>query len=130
MKPKPIVPGRLSDHYSIVPYQSTHTTGGAVMGTDPKTSVVNRYLQSWDVPNLFVFGASAFPQNPGYNPTGHGRRPRLLGGAGDPRALPESARAAGAGIMMRFRTLPGRQSSRAPSPSRPASRKPPASPSK
>jgi NADH dehydrogenase FAD-containing subunit len=30
---------------------------------------VNRYLQSWDVPNVFVFGASAFPQNAGYNPT-------------------------------------------------------------
>ena len=40
------------------------------MGTDPATSAVNRYLQSWDVPNLFVLGASAFPQNPGYNPTG------------------------------------------------------------
>jgi gluconate 2-dehydrogenase alpha chain len=40
------------------------------MGTDPKTSVLNRYLQSWDVSNLFVLGASAFPQNAGYNPTG------------------------------------------------------------
>jgi gluconate 2-dehydrogenase alpha chain len=39
------------------------------MGTDPRTSVLNRYLQSWDVPNLFVMGASAFPQNAGYNPT-------------------------------------------------------------
>jgi gluconate 2-dehydrogenase alpha chain len=39
------------------------------MGDDPKTSVVNRYLQCWDVPNVFVQGASAFPQNPGYNPT-------------------------------------------------------------
>ncbi|WP_426690031.1 GMC family oxidoreductase [Rhodanobacter ginsengiterrae] len=57
-------------HYSIVPYQTTHNTGGAVMGTDPKTSVVNRYLQSWDVPNLFVMGSSVFPQNAGYNPTG------------------------------------------------------------
>ena len=38
--------------------------------TDPKTSALNRYLQSWDVPNLFVMGASAFPQNAGYNPTG------------------------------------------------------------
>ncbi|MDB5879377.1 MAG: family oxidoreductase, partial [Variovorax sp.] len=35
----------------------------------PKTSVINRYLQSWDVPNVFVMGASAFPQNFGYNPT-------------------------------------------------------------
>lgn len=51
-------------------YQSTHTTGGAIMGTSPSNSVVNRYLQSWDVPNLFVIGASAFPQNIGYNPTG------------------------------------------------------------
>ena len=34
------------------------------------TSALNRYLQSWDVPNLFVMGASAFPQNAGYNPTG------------------------------------------------------------
>ena len=36
----------------------------------PKTSAVNKYLQSWDVPNVFVVGASAFPQNAGYNPTG------------------------------------------------------------
>jgi gluconate 2-dehydrogenase alpha chain len=57
-------------HYSIVPYQTTHNTGGAAMGNDPQTSVVNRYLQSWDVPNLFVMGASVFPQNHGYNPTG------------------------------------------------------------
>ena len=56
--------------YTIVPYQSTHNTGGAVMGTDPQTSAVNKYLQSWDVPNVFVVGASAFPQNGGYNPTG------------------------------------------------------------
>jgi gluconate 2-dehydrogenase alpha chain len=59
-----------STPYSIVPYQTTHNTGGAVMGDNPKTSAVNRYLQSWDVPNVFVQGASAFPQNPGYNPTG------------------------------------------------------------
>lgn len=49
---------------------SSHTTGGAVMGDDPRTSAVNRYLQSWDVHNVFVCGASAFPQNGGYNPTG------------------------------------------------------------
>ncbi|HJR12796.1 MAG TPA: GMC oxidoreductase [Rhodanobacteraceae bacterium] len=57
-------------HYSIVPYQTTHNTGGAAMGTDPRTSFVNPFLQSWDVPNLWVMGSSVFPQNPGYNPTG------------------------------------------------------------
>jgi gluconate 2-dehydrogenase alpha chain len=51
-------------------YQSTHNTGGTVMGADPATSVVNKYLQSWDVHNLFVVGAGNFPQNGGYNPTG------------------------------------------------------------
>jgi gluconate 2-dehydrogenase alpha chain len=61
---------RLVGPWSVVPYQTTHNTGGAVMGNDPKTSVLNRYLQSWDVSNVFVMGASAFPQNAGYNPTG------------------------------------------------------------
>ncbi|MGC1792011.1 MAG: GMC family oxidoreductase [Pseudolabrys sp.] len=56
--------------YSIVPYQSTHNTGGAAMGTDPKTSALNRYCQTWDVSNVFVTGACAFPQNAGKNPTG------------------------------------------------------------
>lgn len=70
MKPRSIKVNQRDGHYSILPYQTTHNTGGAIMGTDPKTSVVNRYLQSWDVSNLFVMGSSVFPQNPGYNPTG------------------------------------------------------------
>jgi gluconate 2-dehydrogenase alpha chain len=57
-------------NFTIVPYQSTHNTGGTMMGSDPKSSVVNRYLQSWDADNLFVMGASVFPQQHGYNPTG------------------------------------------------------------
>ncbi|MGB7256945.1 MAG: GMC family oxidoreductase [Pseudolabrys sp.] len=70
MKPREIKTNARKGHYSIVPYQTTHNTGGAIMGTDPKSSVINRYLQHWDVSNLFVMGAGAFPQNPGYNPTG------------------------------------------------------------
>jgi gluconate 2-dehydrogenase alpha chain len=54
--------------YDITVYQTTHTCGGAFMGTDPKSSALNRYLQSWDVSNLFVMGATAFRQNAGYNP--------------------------------------------------------------
>ena len=48
---------------------SSHTIGGAVMGADPGTSAINPFLQSWDAHNLFVVGASAFPNNGGYNPT-------------------------------------------------------------
>ncbi|MFL5032767.1 MAG: GMC family oxidoreductase, partial [Xanthobacteraceae bacterium] len=46
-----------------------HHEGGTRMGSDPKTSVVNRYGQSWDVPNLFVVGSSSFPTMSGFNPT-------------------------------------------------------------
>lgn len=60
----------MDSHYDVRPYQSTHTTGGAIMGDSPQNSVVNKYLQSWDVPNLFVTGACCFPQNLAYNPTG------------------------------------------------------------
>jgi gluconate 2-dehydrogenase alpha chain len=55
--------------YDITQYQTSHLCGGAIMGSDPGSSALNRYLQSWDVPNLFVQGATAFPQNAGYNPT-------------------------------------------------------------
>ena len=70
LRPSAIAVSPRTGRYSIVPYQTTHNTGGAVMGADPATSAVNPYLQSWDVPNVFAVGASAFPQNPGYNPTG------------------------------------------------------------
>jgi gluconate 2-dehydrogenase alpha chain len=40
-----------------------HTQGGTIMGRSPDSSVVNPYLQHWQVPNLWVVGASAFPQN-------------------------------------------------------------------
>jgi gluconate 2-dehydrogenase alpha chain len=55
--------------YTVTQYQTTHNTGGTVMGRDPATSAVNPWLQSWDVPNVFVIGASNFPQNASYNPT-------------------------------------------------------------
>lgn len=56
--------------YDITTYQSTHNTGGVIMGADPSTSAVNNYLQMWDVDNLFVVGAANFAHNSGYNPTG------------------------------------------------------------
>jgi gluconate 2-dehydrogenase alpha chain len=56
--------------YNIHDYQSTHPTGGCIMGTDPSSSVTNTYGQVWDTPNVFVTGAALFPQNAGANPTG------------------------------------------------------------
>ena len=70
MKPREMKINAREGHYDIVPYQSTHNTGGTIMGANPRESVLNKYCQSWDVSNLFVTGAGAFPQNPGYNPTG------------------------------------------------------------
>ena len=72
MNPKFITggPKKAGDHFNLGVYQTTHLNGGAIMGTDPRTSAINRFLQSWDVHNVFVPGASAFPQGLGYNPTG------------------------------------------------------------
>jgi gluconate 2-dehydrogenase alpha chain len=55
--------------YDATRSQSTHIQGGTIMGSSPERSVVNSYLQHWQVSNLFVLGASAFPQNASANPT-------------------------------------------------------------
>ena len=56
-------------NYDANRYQFTHIQGGTIMGTSPDHSVVNPYSQHWQVPNLFVLGASTFPQNPSAHPT-------------------------------------------------------------
>jgi gluconate 2-dehydrogenase alpha chain len=56
-------------HYDGRRYQSTHVQGGAIMGASPERSVVNPYLQHWQSSNLFLLGASSFPQNFSANPT-------------------------------------------------------------
>ncbi len=58
-----------NNYTPYTPNDSSHTIGGAVMGTDPATSALNRYQQAWDVHNVFVLGASSFPNNGGFNPT-------------------------------------------------------------
>lgn len=60
---------RLLEKYTVTQYQSTHVNGGAIMGTSPESSVVNPWLQHWKMPNLWVVGGSAFPQNGSGNPT-------------------------------------------------------------
>ncbi|MEY4508223.1 MAG: hypothetical protein RLZZ450_345 [Pseudomonadota bacterium] len=46
-----------------------HEMGTARMGDDPKTSVLNGYAQSWDVPNVFVMDGAAWPSGAWQNPT-------------------------------------------------------------
>ena len=70
MGAKQIVKKPRKGPYDVTQYQTSHLCGGAIMGDNPGNSALNIYLQSWDVPNLFVQGATAFPQNAGYNPTG------------------------------------------------------------
>jgi len=43
--------------------------GGTRMGKDGRTSVVNEYCQTHDVPNVFVIGSSVFPTMAGYPAT-------------------------------------------------------------
>lgn len=70
MGAKTVVSRGAIDQYDIVPYQTTHNTGGTVMSVAPEEGVVNNYLQHWNAENLFVVGAGNFAHNGGYNPTG------------------------------------------------------------
>ena len=46
-----------------------HEVGGAMMGSDRRTSVTNPWCQTWDVPNLFVTDGAVFASNADKNPT-------------------------------------------------------------
>ena len=46
-----------------------HEVGGAIMGADPKTSVTDRWCQTWDVKNLFLTDGAPFASNADKNPT-------------------------------------------------------------
>jgi choline dehydrogenase-like flavoprotein len=46
-----------------------HLLGTAAMGNDPERSVVNRWSQTHDVPNLFIVDGSVFTTSGGVNPT-------------------------------------------------------------
>ena len=61
------IPG--NEIYLLTPGSSIHECGGARMGTDPKSSVLNCHNQLWNVPNLFLTDGSCFVTNPCQNPT-------------------------------------------------------------
>jgi len=51
------------------PGGTNHEMGTARMGRDPKTSVLNRWNQSWDVPNLFLTDGAAMTSSSCQNPS-------------------------------------------------------------
>jgi choline dehydrogenase-like flavoprotein len=51
------------------PGRIIHELGTARMGKDPKTSVLNKFNQSWDVKNLFVIDGASFVTSANQNPT-------------------------------------------------------------
>src|SRR5262245_27369686 len=48
---------------------SGHIMGTTLMGSDPKTSVVDKDCRTHDHPNLFILGSSVFPTSSTANPT-------------------------------------------------------------
>jgi choline dehydrogenase-like flavoprotein len=63
-------PGKAEDDYGISTGGSIiHELGGARMGADPKTSVVNAWCQAHDVKNLFVADGAPFVSQADKNPT-------------------------------------------------------------
>ena len=52
-----------------VPGRSIHEMGAARMGADPKTSVLNKFNQVWDAPNVFVTDGSFMVSSSCVNPS-------------------------------------------------------------
>lgn len=60
-----VIPGEAD----ALPGAAIHEMGGARMGHDPKTSVLNKWNQSHDVPNLFVTDGAAMSSSAWINPS-------------------------------------------------------------
>jgi choline dehydrogenase-like flavoprotein len=58
-----------TDRTLATPGQSIHELGTIRMGSSPKSSALNEFNQSWDVPNLFVTDGSCFVTGGSQNPT-------------------------------------------------------------
>ncbi len=60
----------LAKHAQMVPPgESIHELGACRMGSDPKRSVLNKFNQTHDVPNVFVVDGGAFVSGGSQNPT-------------------------------------------------------------
>lgn len=61
------VPGEGWDH--AVPGFAIHEVGTARMGDSKDNSVLNKYCQAWQAPNLFVVDGACWPTSASQNPT-------------------------------------------------------------
>jgi choline dehydrogenase-like flavoprotein len=59
--------GTFDDEY--YPGMGIHEMGTARMGRDPKTSVLNKWNQVWDAPNVFVTDGSCMASTACQNPS-------------------------------------------------------------
>ena len=61
----------VTDYYEDGVYRTPawHMLGTCRMGSDPQTSVVNQWHQSWEVPNLYICDGSSFATGGVVNPT-------------------------------------------------------------
>ncbi len=61
----------VTDYYENGVYRTPawHLLGTCRMGADPESSVVNRWHQSWEVPNLYICDGSSFATGGVVNPT-------------------------------------------------------------
>lgn len=61
----------INDHVTGGEYcpPTWHHLGTARMGNHRETSVINKWHQSWDVPNLYIVDGSSFPTGGPVNPT-------------------------------------------------------------
>jgi choline dehydrogenase-like flavoprotein len=67
---KPRDPRKTDGAKAIAPGGSIiHEVGGAMMGSNPKTSVTSQWCQTWDVDNLFIADGAVFASNADKNPT-------------------------------------------------------------
>ena len=53
----------------VPPGFAIHEMGTARMGKDPTTSVLNKWCQSWDVPNLFIPDGACMTSSACQNPS-------------------------------------------------------------
>jgi len=54
--------------------------GTCRMGNSPRNSVIDKYHQAWDIPNLFICDGSAMTTGGACNPDHHHQRAGLVGG--------------------------------------------------